>query len=149
MIEYRAFQHISTRFDEDVGRCKTLESLGDHNSSTIVFFCLFVCLFVCFLQLLLLLLLFFCSGNGWHERQPDGGMLELCVRIVMRNFHSSDHWHDVPCVSSNDVAQYICMKPSTSKLIRVTLYNYITSTNTQCSSFSANNYMYFFHQLKT
>ena len=51
------------------------------------------------------------SSQDWSERQPDGGRLESCVRIVMKNFHSTNHWHDVPCVSSNDAAQYICMKP--------------------------------------
>ena len=50
------------------------------------------------------------SEQDWSERQPDGGVLESCVRIVMKNFHSTNHWYDVPCVSSDDAAQYICMK---------------------------------------
>ncbi len=57
------------------------------------------------------------SGEGWDERQPDGGMLELCVQIVMRNFHSTDHWHDIPCVSKNEASQYICMKQTRGKVI--------------------------------
>ncbi|XP_072043070.1 uncharacterized protein [Amphiura filiformis] len=53
------------------------------------------------------------DDEGWTERQPDGGILELCVRIVMRNFHSTNHWHDIPCVSRNEAGQYICMKQLT------------------------------------
>ena len=55
--------------------------------------------------------------DKWIERQPDGGKLELCVRIVMTTFHSTDHWHDVPCASDKEVSQYICMKPTQGKRV--------------------------------
>ena len=55
------------------------------------------------------------SEHNWHERQPDGGRLESCVLIDLANVHSTNHWHDVPCVSDNEANQYICMKPAQSK----------------------------------
>ena len=50
------------------------------------------------------------SVERWEERQPDGGRLESCVIIDLENVHSTDHWYDVPCVSTNDANQFICMK---------------------------------------
>ena len=55
---------------------------------------------------------FFLSEDDWSKRQPDGGQLESCVLIDLANVHSTNHWHDVPCVSDNDARQFICMKPS-------------------------------------
>ncbi|XP_022107210.1 uncharacterized protein LOC110988203 [Acanthaster planci] len=41
--------------------------------------------------------------------QPDGGALERCSQIILRNLHSTSHWHDVPCASKNS-NQFICEK---------------------------------------
>ncbi|XP_072021058.1 uncharacterized protein [Amphiura filiformis] len=51
------------------------------------------------------------SEEEWMERQPDGGRLESCVLIDLTDVHSTNHWHDVPCISDNEANQYICMKP--------------------------------------
>ncbi|CAD5123495.1 DgyrCDS11838 [Dimorphilus gyrociliatus] len=39
--------------------------------------------------------------------QPDGGSLENCAVIELRNLYSTNQWHDVPCSVSN-VKQFIC-----------------------------------------
>ena len=41
--------------------------------------------------------------------QPDGGALERCSQIILRDLHSTSHWHDVPCASKNS-NQFICEK---------------------------------------
>ncbi|XP_072046391.1 uncharacterized protein [Amphiura filiformis] len=60
-----------------------------------------------------------------EDRQPDGGHLESCVLIHLANFHSTDHWHDVPCVADNDANQYICMKhiQDSATVLETTFWN--------------------------
>ncbi|KAJ8026546.1 hypothetical protein HOLleu_31406 [Holothuria leucospilota] len=49
--------------------------------------------------------------NNWKMRQPNGGTMEECSLIDLTNLHSTNHWHDVPCAST-DTSQYICEKPA-------------------------------------
>ncbi|XP_033635439.1 uncharacterized protein LOC117296560 [Asterias rubens] len=46
--------------------------------------------------------------------QPDGGALERCSQIILRDLHSTSHWHDVPCASTNS-NQFICEKVAISR----------------------------------
>ncbi|PIK48327.1 hypothetical protein BSL78_14811 [Apostichopus japonicus] len=49
--------------------------------------------------------------DKWKMRQPNGGNMEECSLIELTNLHSTNHWHDVPCAST-DTSQYICEKPA-------------------------------------
>ncbi|XP_070571265.1 uncharacterized protein [Ptychodera flava] len=41
--------------------------------------------------------------------QPDGARFEQCTKIELSDFHLTDHWHDISCVS-NTMNQYICKR---------------------------------------
>lgn len=58
-----------------------------------------------------LIFLTFPSQGNWKMRQPNGGSMEECSLIELTNLHSTNHWHDVPCAST-DTSQFICKKPA-------------------------------------
>ncbi|XP_072021908.1 LOW QUALITY PROTEIN: uncharacterized protein [Amphiura filiformis] len=44
------------------------------------------------------------------QSQPDGGALEQCSKYWLRNLHSTNQWHDVPCASPS-ARQFVCERP--------------------------------------
>ncbi|PIK58440.1 hypothetical protein BSL78_04661 [Apostichopus japonicus] len=58
------------------------------------------------------------SYTDWYQReynydeiQPDGGQIEACSAIFLRNFGRSDNWFDVPC-AARSTNYYICARPA-------------------------------------
>ncbi|XP_072017119.1 uncharacterized protein [Amphiura filiformis] len=74
------------------------------------------------------------NSKNWELRQPDGGRLESCVLIDMANFHSTDHWHDVPCVADNEGDRFICMKPSDGQMDTTNTSIMFPAGEEECSS---------------